>query len=235
MSTPLPTLVLMPGLDGTGELFAPFQSLLEADERSVVMSYPRQEPLGYDALEERVRAALPSQGPFLVLAQSFSGPLAIRLAARPPAGMLGLALVATFAHPPRPWPIWLARLLLPAILRLPPWGFVLRALLLGSRAEAPLVRKLQTTIRSVHPRVLTARLLQALSVDERQALASCQLPVLYVAARHDRLVPARVGHELQGLLPSLQRVELEAPHMPVQTQPPEVLAALRAWWEQTDR
>ncbi|WZB73560.1 hypothetical protein WJ972_18910 [Achromobacter insuavis] len=37
-----------------------------------MLRYPVREPLGYPALEQRVRQALPSQAPFVLLAESFS-------------------------------------------------------------------------------------------------------------------------------------------------------------------
>ena len=55
-----PTLVLLPGLDGTGELFAPFLQSLGAALPAQVVAYPRDQALGYAQLEPLVRAALPT-------------------------------------------------------------------------------------------------------------------------------------------------------------------------------
>ena len=79
-----PKLVLLPGLDGTGKLFAEFLEALDLGSSAQVVPYPPDIPLGYDELETLVRAALPAHGPFIILGESFSGPLAIRIAARPP-------------------------------------------------------------------------------------------------------------------------------------------------------
>lgn len=94
-------LVLLPGLDGTGTLFTPLLDHLAATP--VVASYP-PEPLSYERLLAQVARLLPD-GPFVILAESFSGPLAIRLAYRRPPGLQALVLVSSF--PRFPWGRWL--------------------------------------------------------------------------------------------------------------------------------
>jgi len=99
-------LVLLPGLDGTGKLLTTFvQALAQvlcAPWETQVIAYPKDEPLGYDELERRVRGALPDDRPFVLLAESFSGPIAIRIAASPARAMRGVILCGTFARNPYP-------------------------------------------------------------------------------------------------------------------------------------
>jgi pimeloyl-ACP methyl ester carboxylesterase len=78
----LPVLVLLPGLDGTGKLFAEFVEALKSVVECVVVAYPCDQPMGYGELEGLVVSALPKDRPFVLLGESFSGPLAIRIAAR---------------------------------------------------------------------------------------------------------------------------------------------------------
>src|SRR4051812_16660002 len=96
-------LILMPGMDGTGELFAPLLRALGNSIETTVLRYPTDEPLGYSELLPRVRAALPASGPFVLLGESFSGPLAIMIAAEAPAGLRGVILSASFASNPIRW------------------------------------------------------------------------------------------------------------------------------------
>lgn len=49
------TLVLLPGMDGTGEQFQPFLRALGPSTSTVVISYPTAEPLTYAELEAVVR------------------------------------------------------------------------------------------------------------------------------------------------------------------------------------
>lgn len=78
----LPVLVLLPGLDGTGKLFAEFVRALNPTVECVVVAYPKDQPMGYEELEGLVVSALPKDRAFVLLGESFSGPLAIRIAAR---------------------------------------------------------------------------------------------------------------------------------------------------------
>ena len=68
-----------------------------------VIPFPTDEPLGYAELETLVRQALPADRRFVLLAESFSGPLAIRIGADPPRGLAGVILCGTFAKNPYPW------------------------------------------------------------------------------------------------------------------------------------
>jgi len=74
------TLVLLPGMDGTGELFSKFIETLAPGTESIVVRYPTTGALGYAELERIARSKLPTDRPFVILAESFSGPIGILLA-----------------------------------------------------------------------------------------------------------------------------------------------------------
>lgn len=95
-------LVLLPGMDGTGGLFSEFLEALGPGLHPIVVPYPPDQPLDYSQLESIVRSRLPSDQPFVLLAESFSGPIAISIAASAPRGLLGLVLCCSFARSPRP-------------------------------------------------------------------------------------------------------------------------------------
>ena len=76
------TLVLLPGLDGTGRLLADFAASFGPAVKVIVATYPPDRVLDYAGLEPIARAFLPQDRPFFLLAESFSGPLGIRIAAR---------------------------------------------------------------------------------------------------------------------------------------------------------
>src|SRR3954469_13431380 len=93
-------LALLPGLDGTGDLLAPFVAVLNGNDVHVVR-YPTDRAMDYTEHEVTARAQLP-QDDFVLLAESFSGPVGISIAASPPPGLRGLVLCATFASNPFP-------------------------------------------------------------------------------------------------------------------------------------
>jgi pimeloyl-ACP methyl ester carboxylesterase len=100
--SPRVALVLLPGMDGTASLFSEFSTALGAEFEVIPVSYPSDVPLGYRELEQVARAALPEDKPFVLLGESFSGPIAIAIAASSPPGLLGLVLCCSFARNPLP-------------------------------------------------------------------------------------------------------------------------------------
>ena len=77
----LDALVLLPGLDGTGTLFADLVSELPQTLKINVARYPTQTFLSYSELIPWVEKAIPSNRSFLLVAESFSTPLAVKFAA----------------------------------------------------------------------------------------------------------------------------------------------------------
>lgn len=93
-------LVLLPGLDGTGKLFKPFIEQMESTDEITVVSYSTQVHKPFEALVDYVISLLPVNRPLVILGESFSGPVAIRIAARSHLNIQGLVLAATFAKYP---------------------------------------------------------------------------------------------------------------------------------------
>ncbi len=97
------TLLLLPGMDGTGDLFEPFAAALGSEFTVKVVRYPASEPLGYVELEAFARdRSFPAEGPFVILGESFSGPIAISLAASCSSRLKAVILCCSFVRNPRP-------------------------------------------------------------------------------------------------------------------------------------
>src|SRR5690349_8341153 len=90
--------LLCPSLDGTGELFA---GVTTPELELTIVEYPRDRPVPRAALIEAILAAVPSEGPVILVGESFSGPLALEAATRVPR-LAGVVLLASFATCPRP-------------------------------------------------------------------------------------------------------------------------------------
>lgn len=212
---PRPVLVLLPGMDGTGLLFAPLQQWLQPRCDVHVVSYPQDVLMDYDALTKHVRPQLPVDRPWLLLGESFGGPLALMLADQGLPNLRGLILCCTFARHPwavlARWTGWLPAVLPP--LRVVTW------LLLGRRASTDARAMLAQTLARVRADVMRARLWQALAVDTRAQLVRLRLPLLYLQARRDRLVGASAGAEVQRLCRQAKRVVLDTTHGLLQSQP----------------
>lgn len=213
---PLPSLVLLPGLDGTGILFKPLIAALPSEISTIVVAYPGDQPLGYSELLPIVLAALPTNRPFVLLGESFSGPLAVMAAATRPPGLTGLVLCASFVQSPHPYlPSFLNGLIRPSPFKLFPRLSQLKALLAGY-ASASLRALVQEALVRVSPAVLARRIREVLNVNVADQLAACTVPLLYLRARSDFVVPSWNVRSVSRACPGLSVVELSAPHMVLQ-------------------
>jgi pimeloyl-ACP methyl ester carboxylesterase len=171
------------------------------------------EPLGYDELAERLALTLPD-GRLVVIAESFSGPLAVGIAQR--RAIDGLILCNTFVSAPRARALrWLA---VPSVMNLRPPALLLRRYMLGDRADDALVREVATTIASVPPAVLAHRIRSVLTVDEAAAFAHCRVPTLYLRSIDDRLVPDSAWRRMSRLRPMTMAL-VAGPHLLLQANP----------------
>lgn len=227
---PLP-LVLLPGLDGTGWLLRDFVATLGPTVAPRVVAYPTHEVRTYAGLEPIVEASLPREGrPFAIVAESFGGPLALRVAAKRPPGLAAVVLVATFVRAPVPsWMRRLRGLLGATFFSVPPPAPLVRALMTGWGADDALVAAFRASVGAAHPAVLAARVRAVLEVDEAAAFVDCPVPVLYVRAEHDALLRKGIAGELQTLRPDLAIASLPAPHLVLQTHAREAAEIVRSF------
>jgi pimeloyl-ACP methyl ester carboxylesterase len=220
----LPKALLLPGLDGSGRLFAP---LLAAGPRGFVpepLAYPTDQPLGYDELAGLVRPRLP-RGRFVLVAESFSGPLAVRLAAERPRGLVALVLAATFLHRPLdPLLFPVSGLVGARLFGMPMPAAVVRHLVAGADAPDAIVAEVRRAIAAVSAEVLAHRSAEALRVDARGALAGVEVPILFLAPTRDRLIRRDAHEDLVAVRPDAEIVPVEAPHMILQRCPHACLA-----------
>lgn len=200
--------------------------------RTRVVRYPLDGGFDYATCMELARAALPTDEPFVVLGESFSGPIAIELAAQSPPGLVGIILCASFACNPRPR-LSFIRPLLPYM---PLHGSRLAAafsrfLVLG-RWITPAVRDLHLKIlQRVPATTLQARILAVADCDAREALERVRLPILCLAARHDRLIPPSATRVIQKHSATARVVVLDAPHCLLQCVPDEAVRQIREFMQ----
>ena len=213
--------VLLPGLDGTGTLLEGFARALGAVLDTRVVAYPPALSSSYAELEKLAYAALPTDTPYLLIGESFSGPIAISLAARAPPGLKGLVLCATFARSSIPILRPFAPLLRFAPTRLP--AFLLRHLLLGRWATASIERALEAALEQIPADVIRQRVSAVLSADVSAQLSSVSVPVMYLQATEDRMIPPAAGEYLRQVATSVDIVRVEGPHFLLQTAPENCL------------
>ena len=211
------TWVLMPGLDGTGRLFEPLRGVLGNRVKARVIAYPKRQMLTYAQLLPQVQSRLPTSGSYLLVAESFSGPLALALAAGEPRGLVGVVLCNSFVRPPV-WP-GLRFAPLGLLARIPPPEFMLRRHLVGGDAPPALVTTVRQSLADVEPAVLAARGREVLRADARNWLAACPVPLLYLRGTADRVVPERCVREITELRPETVVARIPGPHLLLQASP----------------
>ena len=215
------TVVLLPGLDGTGDLFAPLLETAPAHLKPVVVKLPHLGP--YADLLDAIRGDLPESGPFVVLGESFSGPSALEIARQFPECVTAVILCNSFVAPP-----------LPPLLRFLPWSlllrvrpplWVIRSLFVGRSASPALVTAVRAAIVKTPPPVLAARMRAVFSLPEAAPVAC---PVLFLCGKGDRLVSAN-QRRLRKVIPDLTWEEIAAPHLLLQAAPEAAWEAISSF------
>ena len=222
-------LVVLPGLDGTATLHTEFAASVGPAFTSVaVIPYPPDKPLDYDALEALVRAQLPLDTPFVLLGESFSGPIALSIAANPPPNLVGLVLSTTFAKSPAPLLSPFSVLARIAPVRALPFS-LLSWLLLSRWATPQLETSLQDALLAVSPAVLRFRAAAAIQANVSAGLVAISAPALYLRASHDRLLSSAASRHILSAIPQCTVVDIAGPHLLLQAVPKDCAFAVTSF------
>jgi pimeloyl-[acyl-carrier protein] methyl ester esterase len=207
-------MVLLPGMDGTGALFDRFRTAAPPHVALEVVALPA-EPLTYEQIEQAIAPVVAPTPDTVLLAESFSGPLALRLAAR--ARVAAVVLVNGFVR--SPVPARLARMATPMFFRLPVPEMLLRRKLLGTDADAALVAELRAALDRVPAKVLASRVKEIARLDATGALARLDCPLLYLRGADDRLVGEASVEAIRAHAPAVVVGRVAGPHLLLQASP----------------
>ncbi len=218
-------------------MFGPLIEHLPAWLDPQVISYPTQDALSYKTLADRVVASLPKDRPYIIIAESFSGPLALMVSERADENLKAIVLCATFMTNPRPWLAKLAPVLLNEwVFGRPPKVWMLRAVVAGNDAPEEMLMRVIQFHKTVSIKVLVNRLQEVIKVDVRDKLQNCSTPMMYLCARRDHLIFRYSLKEIQALRPDIRCVDVDGPHFLLQTRPRqcmqqilEFLQGIDAW------
>lgn len=203
-------IVVLPGLDGTGILLSDFAAAFTVDTAIMIINYPADTVMTYEDLAAYVRQRLPEDD-YVLVGESFSGPLALRIASEPPPGLKGVVLGASFARLDMP----AKRLLSGAAATFPPKilpMFALSFLLLGKWATSGNVGNIRMALQMVSAKVLSARAREALAVDLVAQGITVDCPTLLLQARHDRLIPRSAANAVGRICRNLRIESIDGPH-----------------------
>jgi pimeloyl-ACP methyl ester carboxylesterase len=220
-----PHLVLLPGLDGTGILFQWLTACLPPDIAVTVVRYPDDPSLGYDDYVDQARHAIGSQR-VVVLGESFSGPIAIKLAASMPDQICGLILAATFLK--SPWPPVLVRRAASVNPHRAP-RFSRDWVLMGHYKRAEVSEQLDTILRNLTPGLRAARLQAVAAIDVRSDFDCVLCPVLALHGRDDWVVPPGTMRRAIASKSGAHMEQFSAAHMLLQTAPQLAACAIASF------
>lgn len=205
-------IVILPGLDGTGLLAPTLRHALDAGHSVTTLAYP-PDFCRYEDIHEWTVSQLPSED-YVIVAESFSGPVAVLVGAQEPPGLKGIVFVATFAQKPRKLPVFLAYLIEIMPLRSSLMTNMAQLFLMGKWANRTFTNQFRQALNNVPPATLSKRLVSVLQVDVVEALKRMGVPVLYLRATKDRLIPAQMSQGFALVSGTVQ--DIEGPHFLLQ-------------------
>lgn len=210
-------IVLLPGLDGTGNLFEPFVNALPKTIETQVISYETDIKQSYKELVEFVATKLPNEE-FILVAESFSGPIAYEIALLKPDFLKSLILVATFLENPHPVLLNLLNFLPSSlILSMPIPNSLIKVFFLGSSAKKETIDLFIRSIKRVSPNVISFRLREILQLQKSNK--PCDIKTIYIQATNDSLVPDRCFEAVQKVFQSINVKRVVGPHFILQANP----------------
>jgi pimeloyl-ACP methyl ester carboxylesterase len=219
-------LVFLPGLDGTGLTYGPLGEAMPGNVRVTVVRYPVDQKLSFTELVQCAYEQLPRNKPLVLIAESFSGPITIRLASSFPSNIKGIVFCATFMKFSRPFLLGPTKYIPFEFLlskRMP--GFLLYFLVGGkpfSDKLTPLFRQLE---KLINPEVIAHRIRMINDIDTTTDARMLNLPCCYIQGAQDKLIPDRCVVHFRKYLSNLIVKSVDGPHGILQAQP-EVCAQI---------
>jgi pimeloyl-[acyl-carrier protein] methyl ester esterase len=199
-----------------------------------IMRYPNQ-AWGYERLLAWLHTELANiPAGSMLLAESFSGPLGILLAAENFQRFKALVLCATFAR----CPSRLAAVFAPSLnwlsIYTPMFPLLSLAMpqvsieqsLFNQAVPAELRDRLAMVLKQNRTAVSQARLRAILNVDVRESLKRVEIPITYLRANQDRLVGAFCVEEMTRIKSDIEVFKFDAPHCILQVCAPEISSLL---------
>lgn len=218
------TIVLLPGLNGTQNLFKPLVDKAPSNFNIITIAFPSQEHYSYQQLIQYVLEKISHlDGEFALLGESFSGPLALFVAQTKPKNLMGIILVATFITAPT---IQVARFL--------PWSFGFQLLKFASSVfcrnqPASVIGMVFSELQTLEPKILAERVQSIFTVDAKAALRDRSAPIVYFRGKKDFVVPKKNINQILSIKRDVKVVEFNTDHFLLQSAPAEAWDAISSF------
>jgi len=212
-------------MHGSTDLMDDFVASAPSDTRVDVVALPTHLS-DYSELAAHFGNALRLTPDSILIAESFSGPLAIMLAER--FGARALILCNTFVK--APYYRALALFPLTLVARVPSPSFLLRFFIVGARASDAVVNQVKRAIETVPARIMAERARSALRVDATPELARCTCPILYLrGTRYYVIREWSVEAVTRAATVPVAVVRIAGPHLLLKMAPRESWSAIETF------
>lgn len=214
--------VFLPGLDGTGLSYGLLGEKMPENARVTVVSYPADKKLSYMELVQHAYSRFPQNKPVVLIAESFSGPIAVTLARSFSSPIRGIVFCATFMKYDRPLLIGIAKCVpLSFLLRTSTPDFILSFLCSDKAVLERLVPLFRQIEKLVTPEVIAHRIRMLNDIDVIDEARGLTVPCCYIQAIHDRVVPSKCLIPFTRCFPNIVVKRIEGPHAILQAKPEE--------------
>ena len=200
--------------------------LIPSDVAFTIVRYPTDKLLSFEETVECAAKQFPPGIPPVVVAESFSGPVAIKSIASGCVQAEYLLLCATFAKSTNPLLLKLSRSFGTTSLIKPEMPKLFFKIFLGREFAKSLVPMWQRVHAAVPARVLDHRLGIINRVDVTAWLDKLLIPCLYLQATEDRVVPSLYLSFFIKYISNLEIRKIKGPHFILQAQPLACLTAI---------
>ena len=219
-------IVLLPGLDGTGRLFLPLLSCVDDPSSLLVVRY-QDLPADLDQLTEQAEAMIPEGQAVILIAESFSSLVALRLLERGKLQIAGILFFAGFARAPCPLLLNLARFVPATLIKIFSTNpLLVRLFFLTNKMPLSVFDLYLDVVRGLPSEVLKDRI-RLLHGAKNLPSIRTDIPFGQLRIRGDLLVSKRSTTDLRTLNPALFIWEVDGTHFFLQTNPEKSLQIIR--------
>lgn len=229
----MPKVILLPGMDGTGELFSPLLGALPDYLKPTVVTLNAIKPSECVSKSERVNRydvefeylrQLIGNDRVVLVAESYSGYLAYRLCQEIPSQVCQVIFIASFISTPSFW----ARLgaVIPSGLINPSLAphWLLNKFCFAGFGKPHHIAALINTTHKVEKPLLASRI-RAIA-ELTKPTATVAIPTIYIRPKQDYLVNQQAVNYVASMFPRLRVEHLEGGHFLAQTHPDECAAII---------
>jgi len=213
--------ILLPGMHGSNALFNAFVARAPPWAQCRPIELPHSGEQTFAALAEQLIVRLRPLSTFVLFAESFSAPIAARIAHELHERISLLVL----CNPLIELPMSVFPPFISLAARLPLFSTVtVAALLAGGRRE--LARSVLNEVRRIPKLTFERRVAEACSARQSELVSYLKPPLLVIGGTRDLLLRSRLAESLVAQVPGSVYGSVSAPHLAAQVAPSQVWALI---------